>query len=612
MAVTLTLNALLARWDRRRFHIGALDLRRTLRSSDFAQIVVCAALGAFIGAIVDAVRWGIELLHQASFALHANTLLSAGVGIDRLRILIVPGIGGLVLGTAAILVRRYYGRDIVDPIEANALYGGRMSLLDSIRLAAAAMWSNAAGASVGMEAGYSQLGAGIFSVLGTAFRLRREDERVFVTAGAGAAIAAAFNAPLAGAFYGFELVLGQYTPRALAPVAVACVTGTLMQRALSSPRELFHLVALMQIDTESYLLFAVLGVFSAGLSVLTMLAVTWSEKGLRRLNVPMWLRPAVAGMLLSLIALYFPQVLGSGHGAVQYHFDLRLAFLPLAGLVLAKIAASALSIGSGFRGGLFSSSLLLGCVFGAMVAQGFAAVDPALIREYNAFMLVGMGSVAAAIIGAPLTMVFLVLEGTGDFPLTMGVLVGVATASTIVRLAFGYSFSTWRFHQRGLGLRGAHDIGWVSDLTVGRMMRSDPKVVPADMPIATLRDKFPLGSAKRIFAVAPGGEFVSSFDLASAYAAAYEGEAGRKPVAALAEQRLAHLYPEQNVRAALARFDETESEVLPVLASASDRRIVGYLTEAYAARRYAQELERRRSAELGEQDLFSIGPVPNA
>ena len=108
-------------------------------------------------------------------------------------------------------------------------------------------------------------------------------------------------------------------------------------------------------------------------------------------------------------------------------------------------------------------------------------------------MMVGMGSVAAAVIGAPLTMMFLVLEGTGNFPLTVGVMVGVVFASTIVRLTFGYSFSTWRFHQRGLGIRSPHDVGWLADLTVGRLMRADPKTIPDTTPIEAVREAVPAG-----------------------------------------------------------------------------------------------------------------------
>ncbi len=594
----------------RRLTIAAADVRRGLRSSDFAQIGACALVGAFVGALVDLLRQLVERLHRIDFALPRHALLSTGLNVAHTRIVIVPILGGLILGLLALWARRYRNHEIVDPVEANALYGGRMSLRDSLYLTLATLISNAAGASLGMEAGYSQLGAGIFSGVGRAFGLRREDLRVFVTAGAGAAIAAAFNAPLAGAFYGFELILAQYTVRALAPVAVACVAATLMQDALSHPVVLFRVAGTAQLDTTSYLLFGLMGVLAAGLAILAMMGVTWAERGLRQLTIPEWLRPALGGAVLALVALYFPQVLGSGHGAIQFHFDVHWALLPLAALILAKLAASAISVGSGFRGGLFSSSLFLGCLFGATFVGALALYDPAILQQYDAFVLVGMASVAAAIIGAPLTMVFLVLEATGDFPLTIGVLIGVVTASTIVRLTFGFSFATWRFHQRGLGIRGAHDIGWIAELTVARLMRADPKVVTADMTVAMLRKHHPIGSAKRIFVTDGDGRYRGLLELAKAFDAIYDSETETRLVGTLIRNGEEFLLPGENVRTALRRFEESEAEVLPVLDSRAERRIVGYMTEAYVLRRYTQELERRRNAELGEQDLFSIGPLP--
>ncbi|HTQ14501.1 MAG TPA: chloride channel protein [Rhizomicrobium sp.] len=590
---------------------SAAGLRRSLRSNDFAQILACGVAGTFIGALVDLLRQAVEKFHQLNFLLGRHGLLSTGIGVSPERIVVVPLLGGLAVGLFALWTSRMRGHDIVDPIEANAMYGGRMSLRDSMRLTFATVLSNAAGASLGMEAGYSQIGAGLFSALARNFGLRREDMRVFVTAGASAAIAAAFNAPLAGAFYGFELILAQYTVRALAPIAVACVAATLAQDALSHPPVLFHAPAGTPHETISYVLFGAMGVLAAALAILAMLAVTWVERGARRLPLPEWLRPALGGLLLSVVALSFPQVLGSGHGGIQYHLDLHWTLLPLLALLFAKLVASAISVGSGFRGGLFSSSLFLGCLFGAAFAQGVALLDPALSQQYDAFVIVGMASIAAAIIGAPLTMVFLVLEGTGDFPLTVGVLIGVVTASTISRLAFGYSFSTWRFHQRGLGIRSAHDVGWIADLTVGRLMRSDPKVVAEDMTIAMLRKKHPIGSAKRIFVTDGEGRFKGLLDLAKVYDAEYDADSDSRRVGSLARD-CAVLLPGENVRTAAARFETSESEVLPVVDSRADRKLVGYLTEAFALRRYTQEFERRRSAELGERDLFSIGPIPRA
>jgi chloride channel protein, CIC family len=594
----------------RRVKLALTTFQRELRSSEPAQIVLSAFVGGAVGALVDFMRRIVEMLHKADFLLHKNTLLSSGIGADRVRIMIVPALGGLLLGLIALWLRRYRHGEIVDPIEANALYGGRMSLFDSTRLALTTMISNAAGASLGMEAGYTQFGAGLFSWVGQYFHLRRADMRVFVTAGAAAAIAAAFNAPLAGAFYGFELVLGSYTPRALAPVAIAAIAATLVERAMGGLQPLFVITHAMPLDGRSYFLFGLMGVFAAGVGVLTMKAVTWSELGIKKVPVPEWMRPAIGGLVLSMIAIYFPQVLGSGHGAIQYHFQFTWAFVPLLALLLAKVIASAISVGTGFRGGLFSSSLFLGCLFGAVFAQAVAYFVPNLGVQYDAFLLVGMGAVAAAIVGAPITMVFLVLEGTGDFPVTVGVLIAVIMSATIVRLTFGYSFATWRFHVRGLGIRGAHDIGWIADLTVGKMMRSDPKLVASDMTLRALRTKYPAGSVKRVFALDPEGHYAGSLDMALVHDPQYDDAIDAGLAADLVDQRGVYLLPGENVRAALTRFDESQIESLPVLAARADPRVVGYMTEAYALRRYAQELERRRSAELGEQDLFSLGQAP--
>ena len=585
--------------------------QRFLRSNEAAQILACGVGGAVVGAAVTGLHKGVEFLHRASFNLPHGYGLSTGVDVDLLRILFVPLLGGLALGLGALIVRRFGASEVVDPIEANALHGGRMSLPASLRLVIATLVSNASGAAVGMEAGYSQLGASMFSFLGSRLSLRRSDQRVFVGAGAAAAIAAAFNAPLAGAFYGFELIIGTYMTRALAPVAIAALTGVLAERALMNPEPLFAINQPFHFKQSVYLLFALLGIFSAGFSILAMQSVTWVERGLRRIPLPQWLRPAIGGIFLTQLAIFLPQVLGSGHGATQYLFDHPWPLTTLLTILAAKLAASSLSIGSGYRGGMFSSSLFLGCLFGAAFADIAAALVPRLGEHHAALMMVGMGSVAAAVIGAPLTMVFLVLEGTGDFPMTIAVMVGVIISSSIVRLTFGYSFSTWRFHQRGLGILSPHDIGWISDLTTAKLMRLDPTIVSAADTVRDLRETYPLGSTKRIF-VQDGGQFIGSLDLTALYDIRRDQDAEGATAKDLATAPGSFLLPGQNIRTALVLFNETNIETLPVLDSPTDRRVVGYVTEAYALRRYNQELERRRDADTGAQNLFPIAEPPTA
>jgi len=583
-------------------------VRRDLRSSEVGQIFLCAALGAVVGALVAILRNFVAILHRIDFDLPHDAYLSATDNVSPFLVVFVPATGGLIIGLWARWLRNRKAKEVVDPVEANALLGGRMSFRESLRLTFATLIANASGASLGMEAGYSQFGASVFSSIGQYFQLRRADLRVFVTAGAGAAIAAAFNAPLAGAFYGYELILGSYMPRALAPVCAAALTAAIVQRSMGFQPASFEIAHDLVFKQRSYMFFALMGVAAAGLAVITMKLVTWTEASLRRAPMADWLRPVVGGFVLSWIALIFPQVLGSGHGAIQLHLDQTWPLIPLVALLIAKVLASAISVGSGFRGGLFSSSLLIGCLFGSMVAQILAYFIPSVGLEIGAFMLVGMGSVAAAIIGAPFTMVFLVLEATGDFPVTAAVLVGVITASTIVRLTFGYSFATWRFHQRGLGIRSPHDIGWIADLTAGRLMRADAKAIPADMTLRQIRERYPLGSTKRLYVTGEGERYMGTLDLALAHEPGIEDAIDWLVAGDIASERDIFLLPTDNVRTALLRFEEHKTEAIAVVSSIAEPKLIGYLTEAYALRRYTHELERRRNAELGQNDLFTVGP----
>jgi chloride channel protein, CIC family len=582
-----------------------------LRSSEMTQIVMCAAWGALVGVLVAGLHSLVDELHRLAFNIQGEHSLSAGIGIDPWRVLIVPAIGGLVLGLLTLILRRFRPNDIVDPVEANALHGGRMSMRDSLRLVMDTTVSNASGVSVGMEAGYSQLGAVVLSKVAQYFRLRRGDHRIFVAAGAAAAIAAAFNAPVAGAFYGYELILGSYAIPALAPVAAAALCGTLAMRVLLHPPPLFVVQEIFDFNPWVYVLFALLGILAAGFAILSMQSVTRAERALRRIPyLPQWLRPAVGGLLVTGLALVVPQVLGSGHGAIQLVFDRDPPLVTLLILLVAKLVASALSLGAGYRGGMFSSSLFLGCLFGAAFGDIASFLVPSLAPQHAALMMAGMSAVAAAVIGAPLTMVFLVLEGTGSFPMTIGVMVCVVVASTIVRTSFGYSFSTWRFHQRGIGIRGAHDVGWLADLTVGRLMRLDVKVVPETTTVRELREKYPVGAAQRVFVVGEGGAYVGALDTAVIHDVTQDGALDSKHAGDFVHDADLFLLPYENVRTALLRFEEQEIETLPVLGTSTDKAIVGYLTEQYALRRYNQELERRRSADLGERDLFSISEPP--
>jgi chloride channel protein, CIC family len=181
-------------------------------------VVLAALVGTIGGWVVVAMSVAVAGLHAVLFNIDIRDRLSSQFSIDPLHAVLVPSLGGLVFGLGLLLLQRWRPAREIDPIEANALHGGRMSFRGSVIVALQTVWSSGVGASVGLEAGYTQLASGIAASLGRAFHLRRADQRIMVGCGAAAAIAGAFGAPLAGAFYAFELVIGGYTPASLTSV----------------------------------------------------------------------------------------------------------------------------------------------------------------------------------------------------------------------------------------------------------------------------------------------------------------------------------------------------------------------------------------------------------
>jgi chloride channel protein, CIC family len=573
-------------------------LRALVRARESSLIGLAALVGVIAGLIVAGMGAAVDLLHELFFNLQHGERLSARLTLNPILALSVPVVGGIIFGVSSELIKRWRPEREIDPIEANALHGGRMSLLGSIIVAAQTMWSSGVGASVGLEAGYTQIASGIASRIGNAFRLRRGDLRILVGCGAAAGIAGAFGAPLAGAFYGFELILGSYSPTSLAPVGLSALIGFLVARSLA-PAEL-GVVAPEKatIAVHDLVLAATLGLLSAVLGILLMRGVALGETMFARLRLRPTLRTMAGGLVVGLLAIISPQVMSSGHGALRVAGMLDLSFRAVALLFVLKIVASIVSLGSGFRGGMFFSSLLIGALGGHLLAVALTMLWPTVYFDPNAYAVIGMSSLSAAVIGGPLTMIFIALETTGDLWLTTAVLIAVIISAQVTREVFGYSFATWRFHLRGETIRSAADVGWMRDLTVEKMMRQDVQTVHAASTIAEFRQAFPLSSTAYVIAVDEVDRYVGLIHLADAYAAEVATDA---PIKDLLHFREDMLLPGMAVKEAVLAFDRAEAEALAVVDSFLDRRVVGLLTEAYVLRRYSAALEGRRRDLVGEE-----------
>jgi CIC family chloride channel protein len=572
-------------------------LRAFVRAFESSLILIAAIIGAMSGLFVAAMSAGVEILHVVFFDIPMGARLSGQSSIDPVRAIAVPTAGGLVLGLVLLVLLRWRPNREIDPIEANALHGGYMSFRGSVIVALQTIWSSGVGGSVGLEAGYTQLASGVASSVGRAFHLRRADQRIIVGSGAAAAIAGAFGAPLAGAFYAFELVLGGYAPASLAPIGVAAVTGYAVTHAFA-PLSLGLVVReVAEVTSTDLAIAALIGLLAALTGIAIMRGVAFWDHALAKLRLWTPLRPALGGLIVGLLALITPQVMASGHGALHLNNAAVMPIAVMATVFALKALASIVSLGSGFRGGLFFASLLLGSLGGHLFAAGLSALLPGLDLDPAVYAVIGMSALSASVIGGPLTMSFIALEATGNLWLTTAVLIAVIVSMQVTRELFGYSFATWRFHLRGETIRSAADVGWIRDLTVEKMMRRDIATVNVDLPIAGFREIFPLGSKTQVIGVDAGEKYAGVVFVAEAYGLTDNDDARVRDIL---HYRDATLTPGMNIKEAVAAFDSAEAESLAVVQSPDSGRVVGILTEAHALRRYAEESDKHRRDSIGE------------
>lgn len=576
-----------------RFRSFVVRQRYRLRSSEAALIGLATLAGLASGVTTNVQQALAHGLQRLFYGITINRLSALGSIHHPWRLAALP-LGGLVL----IAINWWAGRRPrapIDVVEANALHGGRIPFFDNLLISAQTIVSNGAGASVGLEAAYAQLGGGIASQLGQWLRLRRNDLRTLVGAGAGSAVGAAFGAPLTGAFYGFEIVIGSYTPAAIAPVMAAALAAAFVTRQLGVEPYLIATTAVRSLGFVHYLAYAGLGAICAVIGIEVMRLVTTAEEFTQtRLGLGRW-RPLLGGILLVPIALVSPQTLSAGHGALHLDMMMQPALSFLFLILALKILASVVSLSMGFRGGLFFASMFLGSLVGQIFGELINASGIGFQVDLTDAALVGMAAFSVTVVGGPMTLALLMLETTHDFALMGVVLTAALIASALTREMFGYSFSTWRLHMRGTRIRSPRDIGWVRDLTAKRVMRRDWIEAAAAETIGSFRARVPLGRASKAIALDEQGRYAGIVSNAIAHARDQDPQAPIGTIASLADTAMDDQTDAQTM---LDLFDQLGADELVVVDN--DRRVIGVVTEKYLRRRYFEQIELAQRELYGE------------
>ncbi len=577
-------------------------LDRLTRHEQVVLSILAVVIGCIGGGSAIAFREALGGLQYLFYGFSSESVHTLAAQLAWWHILLATTVGGLIVGLIVEFLmpgKRPHG--VAEVMEASALKGGRMGLKAGLGAALVSAVSLGAGASTGREGPVVHLGASLSAFVAARLRLGRSLSQTLLGCGVAAAVAASFNAPIAGAFFALEVVLGHYAMSAFTAIVIASVTGTVVSRIWFGDFPAFTVPAHDIVSYLEFPAFALLGIVSAAVAIIFMHATDFSAKLAAGSPVPAGLRPAGGGLLVGLIALAFPQVLGVGYEATDAALRDQFGLWLLISLILAKTAATAISLGSGFGGGVFSPSLFLGAMVGG--AFGILATDlfPQLSSGHEAYAIVGMGAVAGAVLGAPISTILMIFELTGDYQLTIGVMIATVLASLLARHIFGFSFFTRQLDLRGLNLRSGREQGLLREALVRGVMREDFAAVPHNSAMSVIRKGLQSAPYGELFVIDGDGRLHGTIMLSDLAESAFDTELDELLTA---EDVLRHQPPvlamDDDLEAAMTLMDTVQEPIIAVIDNRESQKIVGYVRQRDVLLAYNRALLRARDEAHGE------------
>lgn len=438
---------------------------------------IALLVGVAAGFAALGFRKAIEVLQRNIYGADEATLTSHAATLPWWWILLLPIFGGLIVG----LILHHFTPDgrvraVADTIEGAALRNGRVEKRAGLASALASMLTLSTGGSSGREGPVVHLAGVISAWVATRIRADGVTGRDLLGCAVAAAVSASFNAPIAGAIFALEVVLRHFAVHAFAPIAIASVAGTVINRWYYGGVSEFALRQGGDLAFYQELpAFLILGLISGLVAVALMKAIFWAE-GLgdfvqKRTGMPRWLRPALAGALLGAIAIPFPHIIGVGYETTSGALTGTMLFREAVVLAVVKTAAVAITLGGRMGGGIFSPSLVIGALTGLAFGVVATSVFPDVSGAIALYALAGMGAVSAAVLGAPISTTLIVFELTGDWQTGLAVMTAVSLSTALASRLVERSFFLTQLARRGVHLAAGPQKWLLSTLSVEQTLR---------------------------------------------------------------------------------------------------------------------------------------------
>ena len=550
-----------------------LRVLNACRVSENHSMLLWGALAGFVGALATVgFREAISLL-QALLTGHSGSFVEIARGLPWYWRLTLPAGGGIVAGLFLLWARRMPAGPGGDYMEAVAIGDGAIPVRHTLLRSASSLATIASGGSIGREGPMVQLAALCASLVGKFSHFPSSRLRLLVACGAAAGITSAYNAPIAGAFFITEIVLGSLVMESFGPVVVASVVANITMRELPGYKPAYEMPFFPEIAGLEVALFVILGVMAGLLAPQFLRVLELGKTVFARWRMPLPVRLGVGGLLVGLISVQVPEVWGNGYDLVNSLLHTDWLWQTVLMVLVIKVLATAITVGSGAVGGIFTPVLFVGAAVGLLFGDAAQAWLPMHVSQPFAYAMVGMGAFLAAASNAPLMAILMIFEMTLSYQVVLPLMLSCVVAYVVARGLDGRSMYdiTLKRHrdaEERLRLRGTH----MSDL-----IRPAETVLRDDASIEEVSAVFLKYPVKYAYVIDDGARYLGVVALQdiTSWLLDHKQTAARTARDFLRPHFLHEVTPEMSLGEALQLFLDHQGERLPVIASADDPRLLG-------------------------------------
>ncbi|MEM9174552.1 MAG: chloride channel protein [Myxococcota bacterium] len=522
----------------------------------------------------------------------------------------IPAAGGALVGPLIyFFAREARGHGIPEVMKAVAIRGGVIrARIVGVKALASAL-SIGTGGSVGREGPIVQIGSAFGSTIGQKLRLNAAGIRTLVGCGAAAGISATFNAPIAGAIFAAEIIVGDFAVTQFTPIVISSVVASVVTRYAIGNHPAFPVPDYEIVSPFELGPYMIAGVVAGLVAVAFIRTLTFAEDTFERVPLPEWSKATVGGALVGVMAIWLPNIYGVGYTTISGALTGQLAATLMGLLVVAKIVATSITIGSGGSGGVFAPSLFLGATAGGVVGSLVEQYFPGATATSGAYALVTMGAVVAAATHAPVSAIIIIFELTQTIDIIPALMTACVISTLVAQLSYRDSIYTTKLRRQGVDLFEAQNPNVLKDLSVRDVIVLDPVVIPASADFKTVLDLVVASPHNQFYVASPSGAHMGAISLQEIRRLIYEQDALQHVLVAgdLVDSSHPSVTDDVDLSVVMSIFSSSHVDEIAVVNADDRKKLVGTIREKDVIEAAGAEQLRRDLAGGMQTSLRAAG-----